>query len=76
MVTGASTADVALILLDARKGITEQSRRHAFLATLLGVPHLVVCVNKMDLVDYSEARFDEIRARVRPSSRRACACAT
>ncbi len=61
MVTGASTADVALILLDARKGITEQSRRHAFLATLLGVPHLIVCVNKMDLVDFSEARFDEIR---------------
>ena len=45
MVTGASTADVALILLDARKGITEQSRRHAFLATLLGVPHVIVCVN-------------------------------
>ena len=62
MVTGASTADVALILLDARKGITEQSRRHSFLASLLGVPHLVICVNKMDLVDYSEARFDEIRA--------------
>ena len=61
MVTGASTADVALILLDARKGITEQSRRHAFLATLLGVPHLVVCINKMDLVDFSEARFEEIR---------------
>jgi bifunctional enzyme CysN/CysC len=62
MVTGASTADVGLILLDARKGITEQSRRHAFLATLLGVPHLVVCVNKMDLVDFSEARFEEIRS--------------
>ena len=62
MVTGASTADVALILLDARKGITEQSRRHSFLATLLGVPHLVICVNKMDLVEWSEARFDEIRA--------------
>jgi bifunctional enzyme CysN/CysC len=61
MVTGASTADVALILLDARKGITEQSRRHAFLATLLGVPHVVVCVNKMDLVDYSESVFDQIR---------------
>ncbi len=61
MVTGASTADVALILLDARRGITEQSRRHAFLATLLGVPHLVVCVNKMDLVDFSEARFNELR---------------
>ncbi len=62
MVTGASTADVALILLDARKGITEQSRRHAFLATLLGVPHVVVCVNKMDLVDYQEAVFDAISA--------------
>jgi bifunctional enzyme CysN/CysC len=61
MVTGASTADVALILLDARKGITEQSRRHAFLATLLGVPHIVVCVNKMDLVDFSESVFDAIR---------------
>jgi bifunctional enzyme CysN/CysC len=62
MVTGASTADVALILLDARKGITEQSRRHAFLATLLGVPHVVVCVNKMDLVDYQESVFDAISA--------------
>jgi len=62
MVTGASTADVALILLDARKGITEQSRRHAFLATLLGVPHIVVCVNKMDLVDFAESVFEDIRA--------------
>jgi bifunctional enzyme CysN/CysC len=61
MVTGASTADVALILLDARRGITEQSRRHAFLATLLGVPHIVVCVNKMDLVDFDEAVFEAIR---------------
>ena len=61
MVTGASTADVALILLDARKGITEQSRRHAFLATLLGVPHVVVCVNKMDLVDFDEAVFEALR---------------
>ncbi len=61
MVTGASTADVALILLDARKGITEQSRRHAFLATLLGVPHVVVCVNKMDLVDFDESVFEAIR---------------
>ncbi len=61
MVTGASTADVALILLDARKGIIEQSRRHAFLATLLGVPHVVVCINKMDLVDYSESTFEAIR---------------
>ncbi|MGK2957796.1 MAG: sulfate adenylyltransferase subunit 1 [Acidimicrobiales bacterium] len=65
MVTGASTADVALILVDARKGILEQSRRHAFLATLLRVPHLVVCVNKMDLVEYSQERFDEIKADFR-----------
>ncbi|HEX8973407.1 sulfate adenylyltransferase subunit CysN [Oryzihumus sp.] len=62
MVTGASTADLALVLVDARKGIVEQSRRHAFLATLLQVPHLVLCVNKMDLVDYSEDVFDEIHA--------------
>jgi bifunctional enzyme CysN/CysC len=61
MVTGASTADVAVLLLDARKGITEQSRRHAFLATLLGVPHLVLCINKMDLVDWSEDAFEAIR---------------
>jgi bifunctional enzyme CysN/CysC len=61
MVTGASTADVAILLLDARKGITEQSRRHAFLATLLGVPHLVLAVNKMDLVDWSEEAFEAIR---------------
>ena len=61
MVTGASTADVALILVDARNGVLEQSRRHAFLASLLGIPHLVVCVNKMDLVDYAQERFAEIR---------------
>ncbi|WP_395705410.1 adenylyl-sulfate kinase [Rhodococcus ruber] len=62
MVTGASTADLALILVDARKGVVEQTRRHAFLASLLGVPHLVLCVNKMDLVDWSQQRFDEICA--------------
>jgi len=62
MVTGASTANVALILVDARKGVLEQSRRHAFLASLLRVPHLVLCVNKMDLVDWSVERFEEIRA--------------
>ncbi len=61
MVTGASTADLALILVDARKGVVEQTRRHAFLATLLGVPHVVVCVNKMDLIGWSRERFDEIR---------------
>src|ERR1700726_3826956 len=61
MITGASTADLALILVDARKGIMEQPRRTAFLASLLGVPHLVLCVNKMDLVDYDQARFEEIK---------------
>jgi len=60
MVTGASTADAALILIDARKGMTEQSRRHSFLATLLGVRHLVVCINKMDLVGFSEEVYDRI----------------
>jgi bifunctional enzyme CysN/CysC len=65
MVTGASTADLALVLVDARKGLLEQSRRHAFLATLLGIPHLVVCVNKMDLVDWSQERFEEIKADFR-----------
>jgi len=61
MVTGASTADLALILVDARKGVLEQSRRHAFIASLLRIPHLVVCVNKMDLVDFDEEVFDAIR---------------
>jgi bifunctional enzyme CysN/CysC len=65
MVTGASTADVALILIDARNGVLEQSRRHAFLAALLGIPHLLICINKMDLVDYSQARFNEIREEFR-----------
>jgi bifunctional enzyme CysN/CysC len=65
MVTGASTADLALILVDARNGIIEQSRRHAFLASLLGVPHLVLCVNKMDLVDWSQERFDELKSEFR-----------
>src|SRR5690242_4138191 len=54
MVTGASTADLAIVLVDARNGLTEQSRRHAFLATLLRVPHLILAVNKMDLVDYEQ----------------------
>jgi sulfate adenylyltransferase large subunit len=62
MVTGASTANLAIVLVDARKGLLEQSRRHAFIASLLRIPHLVVCVNKMDLVDWSEDRFEEIRA--------------
>ena len=61
MVTGASTADLALVLVDARKGLVEQSRRHAFLATMLQVPHLVLCVNKMDLVDFSQEVYENIR---------------
>ena len=65
MVTGASTADLALVLVDARKGVLEQSRRHAFLASLLGIHHLVVCVNKMDLVDWSQEIYEEIKAEFR-----------
>jgi sulfate adenylyltransferase large subunit len=60
MATGASTAGVQVVLLDARRGPTDQSRRHAFIASLLGIPHLTVCVNKMDLVDHQEAAFDEL----------------
>ncbi|MGA2319337.1 MAG: adenylyl-sulfate kinase [Solirubrobacteraceae bacterium] len=60
MVTGASTADLAIVLIDARKGVVAQSKRHAFISSLLGIPHVVVCVNKMDLVDYQEAVFDAI----------------
>jgi len=62
MVTGASTADLGLVLVDARQGLTEQSRRHAVLLSLLRVPHLVLAVNKMDLVDYDQATFDRIDA--------------
>jgi sulfate adenylyltransferase large subunit len=62
MVTGASTADLGLVLVDARQGLTEQSRRHAVILSLLRVPHLVLAVNKMDLVDYSQERFEEIQA--------------
>ena len=60
MVTGASTADLGLVLVDARQGLTEQSRRHAVILSLLRVPHLVLAVNKMDLVDYDQATFDRI----------------
>ncbi|WP_322797114.1 sulfate adenylyltransferase subunit 1 [Tepidiforma sp.] len=62
MVTGASTAHLALILVDARKGVVEQTRRHSALAALLGIHHVVVCVNKMDLVGWSEERFREVEA--------------
>lgn len=62
MVTGASTANLALLLVDARHGVVEQTKRHAFIASLLQIPHIVVCINKMDLVDYSNERFEEIIA--------------
>src|SRR6266404_6183362 len=62
MVTGASTADLAIILVDARKGLVAQCRRHALLCAMLRVPHLVLAVNKMDLVDYAESRYEEIAA--------------
>src|ERR1700750_3043386 len=65
MVTGASTADLAIILIDARKGVLTQTRRHSYLAHLIGIRHIVLAVNKMDLVDYSQARFDEIVADYR-----------
>lgn len=61
MVTGASTANVALILIDARHGVVEQTKRHAIIASLLQIPHIVVCVNKMDLVDYSQEEYDKIQ---------------
>jgi sulfate adenylyltransferase subunit 1 len=61
MVTGASTANLAIILVDARKGVIEQTRRHAIIASLLGIPHIVVCVNKMDLVDYDQSVFEDIK---------------
>ena len=60
MVTGASTADLAIILVDARNGVVEQTRRHAYIVSILGIPHVAVAVNKLDLVDWSEERFDEI----------------
>jgi sulfate adenylyltransferase large subunit len=61
MITGASTANLSIILVDARQGVVEQTRRHAYIASLLRIPHLVVCVNKMDLMDFSEAVFQKIR---------------
>ncbi|TRX51631.1 sulfate adenylyltransferase subunit CysN [Fulvivirga sp. M361] len=61
MVTGASTANLALILVDARKGVQEQTYRHTFIAALLGIPHVVFCINKMDLIDYDEAAYNKIK---------------
>src|SRR5699024_8881048 len=60
MVTGASTANAAVVLIDARNGVIEQTKRHAFIASLLNIPHLIVCINKMDLVDYSEEVYNDI----------------
>jgi sulfate adenylyltransferase large subunit len=70
MVTGASTADVAIILVDARKGVIEQTRRHSYIAAILGTPHVVVAVNKMDLAEFSEERFREIEQELRDTSER------
>jgi bifunctional enzyme CysN/CysC len=65
MVTGASTADLAVILVDARNGLVEQSKRHAFIATLLHIPHIVVCINKMDLVEWSQEVYERIKDEFR-----------
>ncbi len=70
MVTGASTASVAIILVDARHGVITQTKRHTFIATLLGIPHIVVAINKMDLVDYDEAVFERIRKEFREWARK------
>jgi len=64
MVTGASSANLSIVLVDARLGVIEQTRRHTYISALLGIPHLVIAVNKMDLVDWSEARFNEIRDEI------------
>jgi sulfate adenylyltransferase large subunit len=64
MVTGASTAEVAIVLVDARKGVVEQTRRHSYITAMLGIPHVLVAVNKMDLVDYAEQRFREIEGEL------------
>src|ERR1700691_1615022 len=66
MATGASTAELAIILCDAARGLTTQSRRHAYIAGLLGIPHFVIAVNKMDLVGYSQEVFNRIRAEFEP----------
>ena len=70
MVTGASTASLSLVLIDARQGVVEQSRRHAFIASLLGIRHLVVCVNKMDLVDFDQKSFEANRLEFAPFASR------
>src|SRR5690606_23789271 len=62
MATGASTCDLAIILIDARHGVATQTRRHSYIASLLGIKHIVVAVNKMDLLDFSETVFEKIKA--------------
>ena len=62
MVTGASTANLAILLVDARHGVIEQTKRHAFIASLLQIPHIAVCINKMDLVDYNKEDFEKIKS--------------
>ena len=66
MVTGASTAEAVLIMIDARNGVVEQSRRHAVTASLLGIEHIIVCVNKMDLVGYEQRAYEAIRSEFAP----------
>jgi len=66
MVTGASTANLALILIDARQGVLEQTKRHAYIASLLGIPHVAICINKMDLVDYRQEVYDDILKQFEP----------
>ena len=68
MVTGASTANVALILIDARNGVIEQTNRHAYIASLLQIPHIIVCINKMDLVEFGEEKFEEIKLQFKKIS--------
>ena len=70
MVTGASTADVAVVLVDARKGVIEQTQRHTYIAAMLGIPHVVFAVNKMDLVEFDEGRFRAIETDLRELSER------
>jgi sulfate adenylyltransferase subunit 1 len=70
MVTGASTANLAIILVDARNGVLEQTIRHSYIASLLGIPHILICVNKMDLVDYSEEVYNEIKDQFTPFKER------
>ena len=65
MVTGASTANLAIILVDARNGIVEQTKRHSFIASLFGFPHIIYCINKMDLVDYNEKAFSKIKEELK-----------